>query len=431
MFELKGPRMGRAAAVGLAAIAIFFIGFGGWAATAPLKSAVIASGVIRVESERKTIQHLEGGIVREILIQEGDRVSAGQPLIRLDATQSDASLELVRRRRDIAIARQARLEAQRDDRDEMVVPAGLLERRDEPTVSAVIATQQYVFRTQRESRRSQIAIHEMRREQLQSEITGLEGRIEGQNRELALLNEEINDLKPLVAKKIVPKQRLLALQRQASEVEGERSRNRAAILSAHQGAQQAKLSIDGLRAALINEAAAQLDEVQATILDLDERLRAAQDVRHRATVVAPQAGVVVSLRVHTTGGVVGPGEALLDLIPIEDRLIVDARIDPNDADEVRQGLTVEVRITSFNQRHSEPLKGRVTQVSADRLVNDRTGVSYYRVHVDLTGVGADVQGEKILPGMPAEVIINTGSRTLASYLLEPLAGVVRRAMRES
>lgn len=427
------PRPGSrvAVAVGVAAIAVFFLGFGGWATMAPLDSAVVATGVVTAESERKTIQHLEGGIISEILVRDGDRVTAGQVLVRLDSTQADAKLDLLRRRHDVAIARQARLEAQHGDLPGIRFPDELLARRDDPSVAELIMTQNDLFRERREGQRGQVAILEGRIEQLRSEISGLDGSIDAQDRELALLTEEIGDLKKLFAKGVVPKARMLALQRRAAEVEGNRSRNVASRLRARQEIDEARLQIVSMRTTVASEAAAQLDEIRAELQDLGEQLRAAEDVKKRSAVVAPHGGLVVNRRVHTPGGVIGPGEALLDIVPSDDRLVVEARIDPTDADIVSPGLEAYVRITSFNQRHIQPLLGRLVHVSADRLVDSKTGQPYYGARVELPADRAVANGTgHVTPGMPAEVMILAGERTMMDYLLEPFTTALRRAVRE-
>lgn len=425
------PGSRTAMAIGMIAIAAFFMGFGVWAAVAPLKSAVVAEGVIASESERKTIQHLEGGIVREILVRNGDRVAAGQVLVRLDSTQADAKLDLLRKRDDVARARQARLEAEYNDREQIEFPDDLLAGRGDPSVAELIATQVNLFNERRDARNSKVAILEGRMEQLRSEIAGLDGSIAAQDEEIGLLSEEIGDLKKLFAKGIVPKARLLSLQRRAAEIEGARSRNSAARLRAHQEIHEARLQIAGLRTERAREAAAQLDEVRSTLQDLGEQLRAAEDVGARAAVVAPHAGLVVNRRVHTPGGVVAPGEALLDLVPINDQLIVEARINPTDADVVYPGLDAQVRIMAFNQRNTQPLLGRLTYVSADRLEDARTGAAYYGARIELPADPPAEGGQgQVSSGMPAEVIIVSGERTLLDYLLEPFTTVLRRAVRE-
>ncbi len=423
------PSVGGAKFAGLAAIAVFFFGFGGWAALAPLQSAVIAQGVVGVESTRKTVQHLEGGIIREILVRDGDKVEAGQVLMRLDDTQAGASLDLVRKRRDVGIAMQARLEAQRDAKGTILFPAELLARRGEPDVGELIRAQTDIFTNMDQSLRGQSAILNQRVQQLKAEIVGVEGEIAAQDRQIALLREQIQTEESLQAKGLSPRARLLELQREQASLEGRRSQARASIARANQSIAEAQLQIGELKTTFVNDAVAQLGDVQATLFDLGERLRAAEDISQRSVVRAHTAGTVVNLRFHSPGGVIGPGNPILDLVPTEDRLIVEARVEPHDADIVQAGLEAQVRLTAFNQRHALPLMGRVINVSADRLVDERSGAAYYLARVELLP-SAVLAETKINPGMPAEVIVVTAAHTLADYLLEPISGVFRRSLRE-
>jgi HlyD family type I secretion membrane fusion protein len=426
------PASGGALTTGFLAILLFFGVFGGWAATAPLESAVVAPGVVASASQRKTIQHLEGGIIRDILVRDGDRVTAGQVLLRLDSTQADTRLELLRRRKDISEVRQARLIAERDNRDAIEMPKSFATRQSDPAIAELLSTQADILRERRELLKGQIALQESARDQLQAQIVGLEETVAAQTREHGLLQGEIAGLQELFNKQLVPKARLLELQRRKAELEGNRSQNAAALQRAHQATDEALLRIAALKSQTTNEAAANLDEVRSTLLDLEEQIRAAEDIRSRVAVTAPHAGTVLNLGVHTPGGVVAPGERLLELVPLDDRLIIEARVDPQDKDVVHVGLEANIRITAFNQRYMNPLKGRVTNVSADRLEDKRTAEPYYAVRIELLD-SLDILNERgdVTPGMGAEVIIVAGKRTLMSYLTDPLALILRRSLLES
>ena len=239
-------------------------------------------------------------------------------------------------------------------------------------------------------------------------------------------------MRRLFAKELIPKARVLALERQHAEIEGRMAEDTAGIARAKQQIGEAQIRINELRTAQVNEAVQQLSEAQREMFDLAERLRAAQDVRRRIDVQAPQNGTVVGLKVHTTGGVIKPGEPLLEIVPSSDRLIVEAQIDPQDIDVVYAGLAAQVRLTPFTQRASVPIAARVLSVSADRFTNDRTGVGYYIARIELIEDPAAVLGGATLhPGTPAEVIIATGSRTALEYVLNPLTSSLRRGMREN
>ena len=415
--------------LGFATIFLFFGGFMGWAAVAPLDSASIAPGVVKVESDRKTVQHLEGGIVREINAREGDRVRAGEVLIRLDDTQPRASLDLLHVRMMAAIALDARLVAERNGRNIVTRPIRLRNGPDDATAREIIDAQIRIFDARRETMSDQIAILGQRIAQFAEEINGLNGQIGAEERQIALLDQEIKSMAELVAKGVAPRPPYLELQRRLAELEGMRSQNLARIAQVRQRIGETRLQIAGLRTARTDEVVQQLRDTQAEQFDLAERIRSAQDILRRTEIRAPIDGKIVALKVHTPGGVIGPGEPLLDLVPSDDRLVIDARVDPRDIDVVHAGLRALVRLTAFNQRNLPPLEGIVTSVSADRLSDERTGQAYYLVRVEPDEILVQAQGA-IQPGMQAEVMIVTGARTALESFLNPISRSLNRAFRE-
>lgn len=416
---------------GAAAAALFLGGFGLWAATAPLDSAAVAEGSVVVEGRRKTVQHLEGGIVGEILVAEGSRVRPGDPLVRLDATQARSVLEGLRSRRDELSAREARLRAELDRAGAIAFPAELLDRPDEPRVAALLAGQRELFAARRDSLGGQINILEQRKAQLDAEVAALRAQIAGGDRQLGHLGQEAEDVRGLVAKGLERKPRLLALEREIARLEASRGEQEALIARALQRRGEADLQIIDLRNRRNEEAAGELREVQAELAELSERLRAAADVLARSTVVAPTAGVVVDLRVHTEGGVVGPGEPILDIVPADEPLLIEAKVRPLDIDSVRVGLPAEVRLTAFKRRTTPTLSGDVVHVSADSLADPHTGAASYVAHVAIDrGELEAAGGLELHPGMPAEVMIVTGRRTALDYLLAPIEESFARAFRE-
>jgi HlyD family secretion protein/epimerase transport system membrane fusion protein len=416
---LRGPLLS-----GLLVGAAFFGGFGGWAALAPLDGAAIASGVLSVESSRKAVQHLEGGIVGAVLVRNGDFVDAGQPLIRLDETRPRAALEMLKVQRASALALTARLTAERDGDDTVRFPAWL-------AAGAEARAEENVFRARRQALEGQTAILTQQISQHHEEIAALSAEIVAARKQGALIAQEIADVETLFNKGLERKARLLALQRQAAEIEGQKNRNEAMIAKVRRDIGETELKIVELRTTMLNEAVEGLRETQEQLAKLEEEIRAAEDVLTRTVVAAPSAGVVVNLQVHAAGAVIQPGQQLMELVPQDDKLVVEARVEPSDVDVVHSGLPAQVKLTAFNQRFAPALDGRVKWVSADRLTDERTGLPYYVARVELDDGQEARLDEELHPGMPAEVMIATGSRTMLDYLVSPLFRAIDRAGRES
>ena len=426
----EGPNIRGPVTFGLALIFLFFGVFGAWAALAPLQSAAIAPGVVSVDSSRKTVKHLEGGIVGEILVQEGVAVKAGQVLIRLDELQAGATLDLLRGRLIAATALQARLQAERDGSAEIAYPQWLRQETADK-VKEVLSGQTSIFQVRAESLAGQTAILQQRIAQFDEEIQGLQGQIAAEDRQVALITAELKDLRKLVKKGLARRPRMLELERRAAEIQGSRHQNQARLARVRQQIGETELRISELKTQRDNEVVAELREVQSEILDLTERVRAAGDVMDRTEIRAPISGTVVGLQVHTAGGVIAPREALMDIVPSEDSLIVEARVNPIDIDVVRSGLPAQVRFSAFSQRNQLPVEGIVTSVSADSLVDDRSGEAYYLARIELTGdFRKMLDGAELTPGMQADVIIVTGERTALQYLMKPLVRSFDRALRE-
>ncbi|MBI4183886.1 MAG: HlyD family type I secretion periplasmic adaptor subunit [Proteobacteria bacterium] len=416
---------------GAAVIGLFFGAFGLWAGVAPLETATIAPGQVIVGGNRKTVQHFEGGIIDQILVSEGAGVEAGQVLIVLDETQPRAAYEMLSGRLRAASALEARLLAERDGRAAIAFPDWLVRLAQDPAVAEAMAGQRRIFEARREAIRNQIGILRQRIAQYREEITGLKAEIAAQNTQLRLAQEEHDGVKELVDKGLERKPRLLRLEREQAEISGALARNQAAIARAQQNIAEAELRIVDIGTTTLNEAVKDLRDAQADIFDLSERLRTAQDVLNRTLVVAPLSGTVVNLRVFTAGGVIAPGEKLMDIVPSEDELLIEARVEPVDIDVVHAGMRARVRLTSFSQRNFTPIEGEVVSISADRVVDERSGQSYYRARVRLTEDPATVlNGASLYPGMPAEVSILLGERTLLGYLSYPLVRTLHRALRE-
>lgn len=428
---LGRPPVRKPIAIGSIVVGLFVAVFVLWAGIAPLSTAAIAPGEVTVETKRKTVQHLEGGIVREILVKDGDAVQAGQVLVRLDRTQPSAMLALVEGRLIAARSLEARLVAERDAADAISFPPDILARAAEPEVAEILAGQRGIFAARRDDTANKIAILRKRDGQVRTEIDGLKAQISAADRQLGLIGQEVDGIRGLVERGLVAKPRLLALERRAAEIGGERGRNVAAIARAEQSIAETELKVQDVRTERLNAVVAELREVQAQIYDLGERHNATRDVLARTDIRAPIAGTVVGMKIATDGGVISPGEALMDIVPRDDRLVVEARVRPDDIDVVREGLEAHIRFTAFSQRNLRPVDGDVISVSADRLSDRLMPDGFYLARIALRDDARErLRGASLYPGMQAEVMIVTGTRSALSYFLKPLTDSFDRAFRE-
>jgi HlyD family secretion protein len=410
----------------------FVLGLGTWSGFAPLESAAVASGVVESESSRKTIQHLEGGIIREILVADGDAVRAGQILISLEDTKARAEAQSLQGQLWDATAREARLQAEQHGEEQVSFPAKLeMARNANPSVAAVLAGQQSIFETRRQVFQSQAAVNREKRSQVEKEIEGLRAQESAASKRIEIVRDEADTVATLVSKGLERRPRLLNLEREKADIEGRRGEIVAQISRAQQVINESQATLLKLENDRQNEIAQALREAQNQIFQIRERLQAADDQLLRTTVKAPEDGVVTDLRIHTPGGVVAAGAPLMDLVPRQDRLIVIARVRPEDIDVVRLGLDADVSLLPYNQRRVPRLKGTVTHVSADRLVDKRTDQPYYaaKIRVEDPRV-AEIDGLRIIPGMPAQVFIKTGRGTVAFYALKPLLDSFNNAFHE-
>lgn len=417
--------------VGTIIVLIFFGFFGAWAVFAPLDSAAIASGTVAVENNRKTIQHLEGGLVQDILVRNGDKVTVGQPLIRLVGIQTRAQLQLIRGQRNALLARAARLRAERDGNSGISFPDELTAQSEDLRVQESMLGQLNIFEARRDAISGQGQILGQRVAQFREEIIGLQAQIRSADEQIVLIDDELVGLQTLFDKGLTPKSRLLALQRRKAEIQGERGQNLAAIARAKQNIAEAEIRIFELRTEQVSEVVSELREVETELLDLEERLGAAEDVQRRTDVISPVDGVIVDMQVHTTGAVIQPGERLMDVVPGNEKLVIEARVTPTDIDVVHAGLPAQVRLVAFNQRITPTVEGVVSSVSADRLTDEATGEAYFTARIELANPDdPSLAGLVLLPGMPAEVLIRTGERTLVQYLVSPVQQSFTRSLTE-
>lgn len=425
------PGLGRTIMMGLVMIALCIGGFSLWAALAPLRGAAVAPGTVIVDSKRKTIQHLEGGIVSEILVHDGDKVQADQVLLRLDDTQASSTLQQITARYDAAAALVARLTAEELGRPTIEFPADLLAQSADPDVARLIDGESSIFKARADEIDSQTQILDQRDTQAAEEIRGLEAQIKAQGEQLRLIGEEITSKSALLQRGLVTKPQVLLLQRQQAEIEGAMNQNVATIARVKQTIAETQLRISDLRTNRVDEAAKDHGDALKDLLDSAEKMRAARDVLDRTVVRAPLDGTVMELAVHTIGGVVAPGSTLMEIVPSADELTIEAQVEVNDIEHVHAGLPAQVRLINYSQRDTPTLDGTVNWVSADRVDDAKLNTSYYsaRIEVDHAELAA-LDNVKLYPGMPVEVMILGNKRTVFDYLLAPINRTFARAMRE-
>lgn len=422
---LGGPVRSAAIIIGL-----FFGVFGAWAAFAPLAGGALALGIVSPEGSRRTIQHLEGGIVQAIYVEDGERVEAGAPLLLLAQTQAQAGFALHQGRRLALLAQIARLRAEQSGAGAIAFPKELNGE------AALRTAQMDQLRTRRADQAAQREVLEARIAQLEQEISGYEALVRSRATQAGLLGKELAAVQTLLDQGLATQPRVLALQRARAEAEGARAENVAAIARARQQISEARAQMLALRTGAQSQIAAELERAQVELAGVEQQLHASSDVLARTTITAPVSGRVISKRVTTIGGVVGPGQPILEIVP-EEALVIEARVAPIDIDVVREGLSAQVQLTAFSQRALPQIAGVVRSVSADALTDQATGQLYYAARVEVPpGELAKVQarlGEAaaLKPGMPAQVLIETGERTLLAYLLEPFTQSFRGALSET
>lgn len=415
--------------VGYLMLLVTFGLFGGWAALAPLDSSALAPGVVTVKSYRKTVQHLEGGIVRELRVHDGDLVKTGDVLLVLDSTQARSDMEMTRSQLIAALQLQARLEAERDALPEPVaVPA--LDPAD-PRVQEARDSEARIFQTRRTSLLGEIGLQEKTIGQIEEQIRGFKTIIGSKQTLAASYQEEIVDLRALLAEGYVDKQRLREQERSLSRLQTEIAESQSEIAQARVHIDEARLKILQLKKAFASEVAGLLGDARSKVYELRERLATLQDRDQRTDILAPEAGMVMGMTVHTLGAVVSPGTALLDIVPANEELIVEAQVSPMDIDRIALGKLADIRFSAFKSSTTPVIEGRLVQISADRLINKDTGTAYYLARVALTDKGRQTLGNlTLVPGMPVEVLVNTGARTLLQYLIQPASNVFARSLIE-
>ncbi|WP_137177904.1 HlyD family type I secretion periplasmic adaptor subunit [Roseomonas sp. AR75] len=430
ILDAPKPRTGMPVMIGSIIVLLFVVGLGSWAAFTPLAEAAIAPGVLKVEGTRRTIQHFEGGIVREILVRDGDEVRRGQVLMKLEQPQAQQQTETLRSQRWALLAQDARLVAEQNGAEQITFPPELM---DAPAARAQdsLVGQRTLFEARRVALQSQLNVLEARVDQFQAQIRSAEAQREAQERALVLLRAEESNTARLLSQGLARLPQLLAIQRQVASSEGNISDLRNQVERSNAQIAEAQREMLRLRDQRAQEVSAELREVRVKLAEAEERLRAAEDVSTRLEITAPEAGTVLNLRVFTVGAVIRPGDPVMDLVPREDRIVAEVNVQPNDIEVVHPGLVAEVRLPAFKQRLVPYLHGHVIFVASDVTQDERRGIAYYKVNIEIDQSQlAALNGVQLRPGMMVEAQIQTGERSFARYLLQPVFDSFHRAFRE-
>jgi HlyD family secretion protein len=430
------PRSSRASIrrhiiIGVALVAVLGGGVGGWAATAQISGALIAQGSIVVDSNVKKVQHPTGGVVGELRARDGDHVKAGDVVVRLDDTVTRANLAIVTKGLTEFYARKARLAAERDGLDEVAVPKELDGQENDPDVAETLRSERRLFDLRRTARAGQKGQLRQRIAQLKEEITGLVAQQDAKTKEIGFINTELAGVRELYKKNLVPLTRLTSLEREATRLDGERGGLVAQAAQARGKIAETELQILQVDQDMSSDVAKELREIDGKIGEFVERKITAEDQLKRVDIRAPQDGVVFQSAVHTVGGVITAGDPIMLIVPESDKLEVEAKVDPKDIDQLQLGQAVVLRFTSFSQRTTPEINGTVTRVAADTTSDQRTGQNYYLIRIGMTADEiARLGNVKLTPGMPVEAFIQTGDRTMITYLIKPLHDQLMRSFRE-
>jgi HlyD family secretion protein len=426
-----GASINRHIIVGCAVVAFLAVGLGGWASTAEISGALIAQGSLVVDSNVKKVQHPTGGVVGEVRAHDGDRVKAGDTLIRLDETVTRANLAIVTKGLTEFYARKARLGAERDGTDTVAMPKELADRGGDPDVQEAMSSERKLFELRRKTRNGQKDQLAQRVKQLQEQIIGLTAQQDAKTKEMGLIDKELEGVRELWAKNLVQINRLTALEREEARLQGERGQLFAAAAEAKGKIVETQLQILEVDQQFVSDVAKELRETDSKIGEYVERKVTAEDQLKRTEIRSPQDGVVFQSTANTVGGVITAGDPVMLIVPEADSLLVEAKVEPRDIDQVQVGQPVVLRFSAFNMRTTPELNGIVARVGADTSTDQRTGQSYYLVRISMTKDEIERLGEvKLAPGMPVEAFIQTGERTMLSYLVKPLHDQLKRAFRE-
>lgn len=414
-------------------VAAFILVLAAWTYLAPVSGAVVALGAIKVDMNRRTLQHQEGGIVKELLVRDGQRVKAGEPLLVLQDLRTDASADMTLSQYDGELIRSARLNAEKLLAGTIAYPAELSARRSDPRVRQQIERENFLFQTRRQALDQQVAILERQTAQSRDEAAALRQKVDAEAASLQLQRDELKANENLVDKGYVSSTRIMTIKRAAMDYESRLRNDQAELAAAEQKASDLQFRVATLKSQYAQAAAGELKESTARLVELEERLRPLRDAAKRLTVTAPVAGEIVGLRVTSTGVVVAPRDPLMDIVPDAAKLIIEAKVHPENAQQVTLNEVADVRLTGYKARITPTVRGVVTYVSSDRLVERTAGgeVPYFLTHIEIEKAELERAGGLALrAGMPAEVHIRTIDRTPLQYLLDPLTAFFSRGLRE-
>ncbi|BCH07960.1 HlyD family type I secretion periplasmic adaptor subunit [Mesorhizobium sp. 131-3-5] len=429
--ENVDTRTGRVSLAGFLSVAVFLLGFGYWAATAPIGGATIAPGVVAAAGQNVMIQHLDGGIITSIRVREGDRVSKGQALITLDTTLAQAQLNRVLKQWVAQSAEVARLDAERDGSKEIDLPDELRPYSTDPSYSGFIVEQKKEFEARFARYTADREILKQKVAALQDAIVGMQARKAAVEKQLAIVNEETERKKTLLDKGLTNRSEYTDLLRSTADLVGQAAAMEAQIASFLSQIEEDRQQIERLTTARVEDAVTDLNKARAEVADLEEQINAARSVLDRTTIRTPVDGIVVHSVYNSVGSVIRAGESAMELLPTMEQFIVEAKIKPEDVDSIRVGQDASMMFTALNARTTPKVSGRVFYISADRLVTPNTGQPYYTVRIRMAEhLPAQIKPEQIYPGMPVETFISTGERTFLSYLTKPLVDSFQRAFRE-
>ena len=416
---------------GMTVVVVLAVAVGGWAGTTKLSGALIASGTIVVDSNVKKVQHPTGGVVGELPVREGDRVKGGDIVVRLDQTITRANLAIITKGLDELSARKARLASERDGLEALAFPDHLQSRERELEAAHIMAGERRLFELRRTARSGQKAQLSQQFAQLREEIVGLTAQQRAKAREITLITRELEGVRELFNKTLIPINRLTQLEREATRLEGEEAQLVAAVAQAKGKMAEIELKIIQIDQDLSSEVAKEMREIDAKIGEFEERKVAAEDQLRRVDIRSPHDGTVFQLAVHTVGGVVSPGEPIMLIVPDADSLMVEAKVNPQDIEQVQLNQKTVLRFTAFNLATTPEIDGQVSRISADISSDQRTGQSFFTIRISIRPDQLSRLGSsRLVPGMPVECFIQTGERTMVSYLLKPLRDQLMRTFRE-